>query len=322
MTSGKGAWRMALVALACLGVVVAASGVEGAVAVGTGLSMAKEPKAAGEEAAKKAKAALGEQAPKLVLVYNSGDVGRDPAQLLEGVTSVFDASLVYGCNGYAPLIHESCEATVAVLALGGDVQVAAAVGEVKGADGHKTCGQQIGEGLKDAAKAEAAGRVLLVFGECHVPKDNDVVQGVCSVLGEKFPIVGGAAEGGKLYVKGKLVRQANVGLLLSGNFTCGFSMKKDMSPQGLLDSARDTVKEAMGGKKDKTALVFAFDCGGRRGALLNQKSFPKELAAMKEAAGDIPIFGFYGSGEIGCPSTGAAPAGVGYHIATCAIIVE
>jgi len=43
---------------------------------------------------------------------------------------------------------------------------------------------------------------------------------------------------------------------------------------------------------------------------------------MKEVAGAAPIFGFYGSGEIGCPGTGAVPQGVGYHIAACAIIAE
>ncbi len=43
---------------------------------------------------------------------------------------------------------------------------------------------------------------------------------------------------------------------------------------------------------------------------------------MKEVAGAAPIFGFYGSGEIGSQAAGAPPQGVGYYIAACAIIPE
>ncbi len=60
-------------------------------------------------------------------------------------------------------------------------------------------------------------------------------------------------------------------------------------------------------------------CGGRRGKMLKDNSFAKEVEAMKAVAGDIPIFGFYGSGEIGHKDNDSPARGVGYSIAACAI---
>jgi hypothetical protein len=293
----------------------------GKLAVGNGISTANEAKAAGEEAAKKAKATLGEAAPKLVLVHYSGPLMGKAAEVVEGVASVFPKDLIYGCGAYAALTQESNDAPVAVLALGGDVAVTAAVAATKGPKNDADCGKQIGEALKDAA-AKGPGKVLVLFGACHIPRNDQVVKGVCGVLGDKFPIVGAAAFQDDIFAKGERVKGSNVGILLTGAFTCGFGLKHDMSPEGLLTSARDAFKAAIGEKKDQVALVLAFDCGGRRGEMQKNKNSAKELEAMKEAAGAAPIFGFYGSGEMGCAGADAAPKGVGYHIAACAIIQE
>jgi len=43
---------------------------------------------------------------------------------------------------------------------------------------------------------------------------------------------------------------------------------------------------------------------------------------MKQAAGDIPIFGFYGSGEIGSKDNVSPSKGVGYHLVVCAVTAE
>jgi len=293
-----------------------------AISVGNGLSSSKDAGEAGADAAKQAKAALGDQKPELVLVYHSGDFNKNPDKVLEGVASVFDSKKIYGCSGYAALTQAGNEGTVAVLALGGKIKVTAAVAKTAGGDDDKVCGQKIGEALKEAAEAKG-GKVMLLFGDCHVPRDDTVTKGVCSVLGEKFPIVGGAAGNrGIIYVEGKQVEKSNLGLLISGDFKCGFGLKKDMTPEGLVNSAGEAFKSAIGKNKDNCALVLVFDCGGRRGALLKHKSFPKELDAMRDVAGDAPIFGFYGSGEIGRADCESAPQGVGYHISACAIIAE
>jgi len=322
MVSRRISWAAAtLVAGLALALAAGAQAAK-AIVPATGLSTAKDPKAAGTEAAQKAKAALAGQQPKVVLVYTIDVPAPDAARILEGAASVFDPALIYGCNGYAPVSHETCEGRVVVLALAGDVAVTTAVAETKGKDDDLACGKRIGEALKDAAAVKSPGRVLLLFGDCHIPRDDQVAKGAVSVLGHSFPIVGGAAKNGLLYVKAKTQKGANLGVLITGSFTCGLSLKKDMTPDGLISSARDAFTEAIGNKKDKLALMLVFDCGGRRGAMLKNKSFPKEIEAMKSVAGDVPIFGFYGSGEIGCPGTGAPARGVGYHISACALFAE
>jgi len=308
----------ALVALA-IGTQAMAAGK--ALVVGNGMSAAQEPKAAGTEAATKAKAGLGDVAPKLVLVHYGDRLIGKAAEVIEGVAGVFPKDVIYGCGAYSALTQESNSAAVAVLALAGDAAVTAAVAATAGPKDDAECGKKIGEALKDAA-AKGPGKVLILFGACHIPRNDQVVKGACEVLGEKFPIVGAAACRDDIVVKGELVKGSNLGILLTGDFACGFGLMKDMTVEGLINSARETLKTAVGDKKDKLALVLVFDCGGRRGEMQKNKNFEKELEAMKEVAGAAPLFGFYGSGEMGCAGPDAAPKGVGYHISACAIATE
>jgi len=299
---------------------IASAGNAAALEVGIGQSDSKDARVAGAEAASRAKAALGQQEAKLVLVYHGPDLFDDAAKLLEGIASVFDPSIVYGCNGYAPLTHQGGEPQVAVLAVAGELRITAAAAETAGKDDDLACGKRLGDSLKEAAGTEAAGRVLLLFGDCHVPRNDTVVKGVAGVLGDDLPVIGGAAYRGKSYFQGKIVLGTNIGILLSGDFKCRLALLQDNSPEGLITSARDAFRKTVGDDQDKVVLTFVFDCGGRRGKMLKLGNVDKELEAMKQVAGDSPIFGFYGSGEIGCTSGDAAPCGVGYHISACAIL--
>lgn len=289
------------------------------ISAGTGLSALQDPQAAGAEAARLAKKALHpHMSPGIVLVFdNIGKQEADKKKLLEGVGSVFSNFIIYGCSSYAPLTQQGNKGTVGVLALAGNIRADVASADLEG--GYEQCGKKIASALKDnLEKRNPKGRLMLLFGSCHVPKNDELVKGVTGVLGEKFPIVGAAAAGGEfVYAAGEIKKNSNLAVLLTGDFECGFSTKKDNSPEGLITSAKDAAKEAIGKKKDKTALMFAFDCGGRRGKM--KENLPKELEAMKTIAGNIPIFGFYGSGEIGPKDNKSPSKGVGYHVAICAI---
>jgi hypothetical protein len=285
----------------------------------TGQSEKTDPAAAGDEAATKAKAALKDTAAKVVLVFDSLPGEADAKQkMLDAVAKQFDAAIIYGCSAYNAITQETVSATVGVLALGGDIQASVALAPVE-KDDFKGAGVKIGEGLKDAAvKAGQAGKLLVLIGACHVPKDNDLTQGVLSVLGEKFPVAGGAAMGDLAYFQGKVQPMHDVGLLLSGDFKTVFSLRNSGSndPMDQVNVARDAAKEAVGETKDKLVLLFTFECGGRRDQMGAER--PKELDLIKAEAGACPIFGFYGSGEIG--KKGDKPAqGVGYHISVVAI---
>jgi len=312
---------LTIAVLAVVMMLVTATTAEAAIGVGNGHSELADPQQAGKEAATKAKAALGDREAKVVLVFDSVGKGvPDKEAMLAGVTSVFDESIVYGCSAYAPITQDCNTGTVGVLALGGDIKAAAAVADIQG--GHEACGKKIGQVLKAAGVPETGGRLVLLFGACHVPANDALVSGVCSVLGEKFPVAGGAAKGDLLYVRGEVLPKSNLGLMLCGDFKCGFSAKNAPATEKerVIAVAGEAARQALGGGKDKALLMLAFDCGGRRGQMGG--AVDKELQLLRNAAGDTPIFGFYGSGETGPKDNDSPPKGVGYHIVICAILAK
>ena len=287
--------------------------------VGTGASSQNDPQTASAEAANQALQALGSTKPKLVLVFDQVQSGE---AVLRGVNSVVDPSIVFGCESYSPLTEQGNTPKVGVLAIGGDVEVVTAMAKLDG--GHEKCGHELGKQFKAAAPAKPTGELMILFGSCHVPSDDQLVGGVRAELGDKFPVVGAAASGGmNIYYQGKAMKDINVGVLLRGNFRCDFACKE--APGGekdkLVSSARDAVVQVCGDGsttvRPTPALLFIFDCGGRRGQLGDQ--LQTEFDGMKNAAGGSKMFGFYGSGEIGPVDNVSPSRGVGYHIVSCAV---
>ena len=310
-------FRNLLSGIAAMGLLLATAGNASAVTFGVGSSESKDALAAGTEAAQAAAKALGDKKAKLVLVFHKDDLTEDSKKVLDGVGSVFDSGIVYGANAYAALTHQNNDGRLAVLALA-DVDVAAAVAPVDG--DHQGCGVSIGKQLKSACEAAAGGKLLMLFGACHVPSNNDLVKGALSVLGEDLATIGGASYKDRTYAAGKPVEGSNVGILISGDFKCGFGINKDNSPKGLIASAKETFEQAVGDAADKVTLMLVFDCGGRRGEMLGNGNFSAELSAMKSVVGDTPIFGFYGSGEMGRKCCNTPSFGDGYHISATALI--
>lgn len=156
-----------------------------------------------------------------------------------------------------------------------------------------------------------------------MPADDKVVKGICGVLGEKFPVIGGAATDGIVYCKGKVVGKAkNLGILITGEFTIGCSTLNEGPPDvhknKVVAAAGQAFKNAVGDDKDKVVMMFAFDCGGRRNNM--GKDRPDELKVMQAVVGkEMPIIGFYGSGEIGPKDNDSPSKGVGFHISACAL---
>jgi hypothetical protein len=288
--------------------------------VGTGASSEQDPQVASAAAAKQALAALGSTKPKLVLVFDQVQSGE---AVLRGVNSVVDPNIVFGCESYSPLTEEGNNPKVGVLAIGGDMEVQPAMAKLDG--GHEKCGREIGKQLKAAAANAPPVQFMILFGSCHVPSDDQLVGGIRAELGDKFPVVGAAASGGmNIYYQGKAMKDINVGLWIRGKFRCNFAMKEAQGngKDKLVSSAKEAVAQTCSVGADAAvsptpALVFIFDCGGRRGQLGDQ--LQAEFDAMKKAAGGVKMFGFYGSGEIG-PADNTSPSrGVGYHIVSCAV---
>jgi hypothetical protein len=293
--------------------------------VGTGLSGSADAEEAGRVAATAAKTQLGETPPKAVIVF-AGRKQLTP-ELLKGVGSVFKAGMIYGCEGYGPLTSQgNLDAKkdadgVAVLAVGGDISVATVNEKVAGKEPQDfvACGEAIGRKLEALNDPKLPGKVILTFGNQHVGDNAHYVKGLTSVLGHDIMLVGAAAGDGeaKEIVAGNIVQGENVCVLIQGDFTVKSAVETGQGKDGLIASAGKAMTSAFQADQ-KPLLVFIFDCGGRRGDLLANEVLDDEHAVMKKVAGEVPLFGFYGGGEIGTPN-GKAPVGVGYHIATCVI---
>ncbi len=290
-------------------------------AAATGASSAVDPEQAGAEAAKAALKGLNGAEPVLVLVFDHmpGALAEKEA-LLKGVSTAFDPSLVYGSDAFGhPITEAGNSGTVAVLALSGPLTVHSAVAAVGG--NHRACGERIGAGLQEAAKADAPGRLVVLLGECHVPANADLVQGVNAVLGADFPVVGAAHPlGGYLYCQGKVSQDTGMALLLTGDFRCGYSLRNGDGVEGIITSAGEAAREAVGDGGGRLAALLAFDCAGRMAALGDAPTRTRELEAIKAQAAGKPVFGFYSSGEIGLRPGSKTPEGVGLHLSTCALL--
>lgn len=200
---------------------------------------------------------------------NGGPKGKQA--MLDAVARHFPAEKICGCSAYNAITPTGPAGTVGVLALAG-VRVDAALSNLDG--GHEACGKRIGEALKPAAeKNKDRGQLLVLIGDCHFPINQKLVDGVLGVLGEQFPVSGGSANGGLTYAQGKVHTKSNVGVLISGHFTCGFAIKKAKTtePMDVVNQAGLAFKQAVGDRTDKLQMVFAFDCGGRRGQMKDKR---------------------------------------------------
>jgi hypothetical protein len=289
-----------------------------AMTVGIGHSELAKPAEAGRQAAKQAKEALKGKTADVVFVYDSVEGGIEAKKaMLAAVAEHFPADVIHGCSAYNAITPTGPAGTVGVLALSG-VSVHTAMSGLTG--GHEACGKRVGEALAPAAKNSAdRGQLLVLIGDCHFPINQKLVDGVLGALGKQFPVSGGAANGGLTYSKGKVYEKSNLGVLISGEFTCGFAIKKARTtePMDVVNQAGLAFKQAIGKDGDKLQLVMAFDCGGRRGQMKDKR--PLEVEQMNAAADGAPIFGFYGSGETGRDGNNAPAKGVGYHICVAAI---
>ncbi|MBM3495035.1 MAG: hypothetical protein FJX72_12060 [Armatimonadetes bacterium] len=285
---------------------------------GTGLSALADPFRAGAEAALRARKALGGGEARAVIVFDNlpGDAAAH-RKMIEGIGWFFDMALVYGCNGFGPMTRDGNAGTVGVLALGEAVTVASACAEVAG--DHEVCGAALGRALRAEAAKVAPGRVAVLLGDCHVPANDALVKGFVRTAGPGVAVVGGSCpQNGFVYDKGVVKQGANIALLLSGDFRTGYGLHAAAQPDQIAASARDAAARAVASEAGGPALVLVFDCVSRMQAL--GANAATELEAIRTVTKTAPLFGFYGSGEIGMDNAGAPPRGVGAHVAVCAMI--
>ena len=292
-----------------------------------------EAYAAGKGAAEALKKQLGSVIPKAVLMVESFEEPEAKKQALEGVGSVFPATLVFGMATYGCFGQGGClrDDAVGLMAIGGQgISVATALerqfGVAKLAVEKdeaeiETRLHAAGARLAGKLKRRDDDRLLILLADAHSPKNQFLVEGVQKVFGDDFPIVGGCANKrpGQTYVyyRGQMFEDSGVALLLSGNFQVGLAGRMAKENDRVIATAKEAAAEALANAKGKPIAAFAFNCAGRMGRLKNVED---ELAAMRAALGDkLPLFGCYCAGEIGPPDKaekkpGVLSGGTGWHV--------
>lgn len=170
----------------------------------------------------------------------------------------------------------------------------------------------------EPAKPDGGGRLILILGDCHVPADDALVAGLREVVGDAVPIIGGSAPlQGSVYEAGQVRSGICTALLIEGPFTCGLSTRSGNGQEAILTSAAGAAGAASGAGTGDVLLVLAFDCVSRKQALGSRAD--RERAALRSVSASAPLFGFWGSGEIGPPDSRSPARGVGASVAVCVL---
>ena len=301
----------------------------------------EDPLSAGKTAAAELKRQLGDLTAKAILVGETYEGRESKAKVVEGVCSVFPAAIVFGGSTYGGFCQKGvCGGeSVMVSAIAGsgvDVQPAC----IEKMD---TAGLTLEQNREELEKRIAAAgsvlagkfnrtdrtRLLLVIADAHSPKNGALVQGIQSVLGPAFPITGGSVNKNAgqsfVYWQGRLLSDAVVGLMLSGDFKLALAGRQAKDNDQVIATAREGAAEAIAALQKqgaRPAVLFAFDCAGRKGKL---KNVADELSAIRQSTGaDLPILGTYNAGEIGPAdvadkTAGVLSSGMGWHAMFTAI---
>ena len=306
---------------------------QGKVVLRLGTATGEDPTEAGKSAAEALKRAMGDVAPKIVILSECFEDKPNKEKVLAGVTSVLPKDIVVGAATYGSFTQAGCTDadSVCLAGIGGEgISVAAALATNMGAahltyDGTK----EIVHGRRKAAGAKLAqslrrtpqDRLLVLLADAHAPKNQALMEGVQKVVGAGFPITGGCANKNAgqtfVYYGGRMHEDAAVAVMLSGDFQVGLSGRQAKDNEAVIRTAGQGAQEAIGRNKGRPVAALAFNCAGRRSKL---KNIAEELVAIRKAIGaELPLFGCYCAGEMGPVDQADKPAGAlcggsGWHI--------
>jgi hypothetical protein len=272
---------------------------------------------AARQAAQQVKTSLGGAAAKLVLVTSKGP----NADVMKGVVESFDSTIVFGAPETNILTSQGRTANVIVTAFAGPVSFSTAVYNVNG--NYAACGDSLGLALKTTYNnvPNGNGSLILLFGDCLQPNNNNVVQAMVTRLGKSAPIAGAARGDGftpAVYCRGKVQSGVCMAVLVWGDFVAHAGMAIGTSSSTAaenLTQAGKATHSAIAGQPDKAALCMIFDCDGRYGHLSGSTALTSELDTFTTITGTgVPLMGTYGGGEMGRASDTSAAVGAAYSI--------
>lgn len=297
------------------------------------MKMPYSPFEVGVTAASKLKKQMGNAPVHAVIIAEYFEDKSAKKQVLKGVCSVFDSSIVYGFASYGSFGQDGCSDTdsVRLIGIGGaGVQVSAALEDNLGAgkltmednyDELQKLLQDAGASISSKLPKTEDAKLMVLIPDAHSPKNAFVVEGAQKVVGKDFPITGGSANKnpGQTYVyyQGKMYTDSAIAFMLSGDFKVSLAGRKAEENSKVISTAGEAFAEAGANLDAKPIAALAFNCAGRKGKLDNLQD---ELDAIqKEFGKTTPIFGTYCAGEIGPADVSEKPegvlsSGVGWHL--------
>src|SRR3989344_8881011 len=207
-----------------------------AIYAGVGLSKQQDAYQAGYEACKQAIEKSGSKKPDLTVVFSS--VSFEQAEVLKGVREASNNASLIGCTDAGEITNEGpSKNSVGVMAIASD-QINFYVGLGKDVKkGAREAGRAVAKEIKE--KSKEALRAFIMFPDVLTGNGADIVRGVLDVLGEHFPVVGGAAGDDFLFQKtyeyrdGEVVSGAVGGVGLAGKFSMGAGVRHGWIPIGV-----------------------------------------------------------------------------------------
>lgn len=204
--------------------------------VSVGISEGEDSYAVGANACQDAMTKLGAEKADLAIVFASSKYNQE--KMLSGVRSVSLDALLVGSSTAGEITTDgpANKPSVAVMLISSsEIKFYAAVGENIATDA-RAAGKYAADEVKKKAGAEL--KAFMMIPDVLVGNGADIVRGVLDVLGEHFPVVGGASGDDFKFVKtyqylnDKAYSGAVVGLGLVGNFKIGIGVKHGWLPVG------------------------------------------------------------------------------------------
>lgn len=204
-------------------------------AVGIGVN--EDSYSSGVEAAQAAFDAIGEK-PALTIVFASVEYAQE--DVIRGVRSVAPDTLLVGSSSSGEITGEGPvkrHSVVVMMIAGDEIVVHAAVGKHIQENAHQA-GSDVAQQVLDAYGGEKP-KFFMMFPDVLAGNGADIVRGVKTVLGDTFPIVGGASgddfqfKQTFQYLNDEVYSGSVVGVGFSGNIVFGVGVKHGWTPISL-----------------------------------------------------------------------------------------
>lgn len=244
-----------------------------AIFAGVGLSKNKtDSYQAGFEACKEAMEKMGGEKPDFTIAFAS--VVFEQSELTRGIHEASAGAAGIGCSTAGEITNEGpSEKSVIVMAIKSDqIRFINGLGADIKADA-RTAGQRVAKEIKE--KTIDSLRTFVMLPDVLTGNGADIVRGVLDVLGENFPVVGGAAGDDFLFQKtyeyrdGEAVSGAVAGVGLSGKFSFGMGVRHGWVPIGV----------PMKVTKSKGAVLY--ELNGKPAVSIYEDYFGAEAAVLR-----------------------------------------